>query len=370
MTPQSQDRPISFTLHNKESGNINILELVVRPEDMTVSRPHRVSVHQAIGGAWADSFGPGLPSINISGTTGWRGGATEDGVQAFLSLQKVFADWHAQRGELLKAGASPDKVDLIFCDDVAEICWAVAPQVCVLKRSRSRPLLMQYQIALSYLSDDVAHPAESSKVSEESALSSLGAAIGKIKSFVSGISSAINTALGPLKAGAAMLASVTGSVLGAVHSVMSTVGSVTGGLLGIARDLTRAAHNVFSIATTIIGIPATIKAQFQQVAGAFMNAFCILKNAFRSRVSLPNFDDVYGASLCSSTSGGRPLSPYLLSNTFEPVLKAAPAAVAVSLAAGASLEAINRIDPIFPPPFPDLNERCIGACSGITLLQA
>src|ERR1035437_1247118 len=46
--------------------------LTVNPEDLTVTEPSRVAVQQTMGGAWVDSFGPGLRTINISGVTGWR----------------------------------------------------------------------------------------------------------------------------------------------------------------------------------------------------------------------------------------------------------------------------------------------------------
>src|SRR5277367_3573779 len=66
--------PISFIFIDGSipAPNTWTLNLVIRPEELTRTDPSRMTVQQTLGGAWADDFGPGLGSINISGTTGWR----------------------------------------------------------------------------------------------------------------------------------------------------------------------------------------------------------------------------------------------------------------------------------------------------------
>ena len=76
--PKSQkagDRPISFVLAEYSKSDIQEYKFVIRPEELSRMDPSRVTVHQTLGGerlGWADDFGQGLPTINISGHTGWR----------------------------------------------------------------------------------------------------------------------------------------------------------------------------------------------------------------------------------------------------------------------------------------------------------
>lgn len=69
--PPSQkagDRPITFVL--EVDGRIaSQVTLALRPEDLSRTDSSSVTVHHTLAGAWADNFGPGLASIQISGTT-------------------------------------------------------------------------------------------------------------------------------------------------------------------------------------------------------------------------------------------------------------------------------------------------------------
>ena len=146
-------RPISFALDGG-SGIGDPLVLPIRPEDLTVSDPQRVAVHQTLGGdtqGWVDDFGRGLPSITIAGHTGWnyKPALGVDGFQAFEKLHKmVVEDYPALRQQSAASGRDPDTVKLIFVDLLDDFAYPVVVPNFVLRRSRSRPLLYQYNIQM------------------------------------------------------------------------------------------------------------------------------------------------------------------------------------------------------------------------------
>ena len=79
--------------------------LSLRPEDLTRSEPSRLTATQTLGGAWLDSFGPGIGEITLAGHTGWRGGFLSSGEDAFYKLRNtVFANWHKQRKQAVDDG--------------------------------------------------------------------------------------------------------------------------------------------------------------------------------------------------------------------------------------------------------------------------
>lgn len=359
---KAEERPISFVFHNMATGSPPVeVQLVIRPEDLTRTDRSRLTTTQTLGGAWADNFGPGIPQLALAGHTGWGQGDRPDGLAEFQKLHEtVFKRWHEERAAALRDGLDPDQVKLIFSDALDDFTWVVTPQSFVLKRNRSRPLLSQYQISLAYLSSDVAETmealeqsvdAESLSELEIDGLESMLRSIEKIADF---IKAGISKVLGPIQAVFDKVVSLTAKVLNAVNRVikagMGIVGALTNGLIGLATSLTRAAANVTSIVQGIMSIPARIKAKFQQVGAAFENAFCVLKNIFRRRKFLPNYDELYGASLCSSTAGGRPISRYDTENVFPALYPVSTSAVSVSSSASSALNRLATADPVLAPP--------------------
>lgn len=318
-------RPISFILHNLAQASAPVkVSLVVRPEDLSRPDVSRAAVVQTLGGAWWDDWGPGLPSVQISGTTGWGGGNRPDGLEAFKTLHStIFQEWHKQRADAIEAGLDPEMVKLIFCDDLDEFTWVVLPQQFQLRRNKSRPLLSQYMIQLAYLADGVEDRSAAEAAlkdlmpSAEDFLAgkdSFEAALDTINAFVDKITGPIGAVLGPIQAAVAGFTATTAKVLGFVNGVvaagMRVVTSVTGPLMGIAQNMTRAAANVMACVQAVVTMPDRIKAEFQRVRAAFTNVFCLFRNIFKSQSYLPNYSDLYGASTCSSTAGGSPISPY------------------------------------------------------------
>lgn len=354
-------RPISFLLHNLAVGTAPIkIDLVIRPEDLTRSDQSRLMVHQTLGGAWADNFGAGVPSLQISGTTGWGAGGRKDGLEEFIRLHNtIFKSWHTERDAALKAGLDPDLVKLLFCDDLDRFTWVVAPQSFVLKRNRSRPLLSQYNINLSFMADGVAdrkNAEDALKAAEggkDSALDSLESALNTINDFVDSIKGAIGAILGPIQKAFAKFTAMTAKILGFVKGIlkagMGIVSAITGPLMNIAGNLSRAAANVCHAFQSVMSFPSKAKAAFSRVASAFTNAFCVLKNAFKKRKFLPNYDDLYGASTCSSTAGGKPVSRYNTENPFPVLMPIEDSRVSVSSSAAQSVSKLANMDTVRSP---------------------
>lgn len=361
---KAEDRPISFVLHNMALGSSPVeVKLVIRPEDLTRTDTSRLTTTQTLGGAWGDNFGPGIPTVQIAGHTGWGAGTRPDGFLEFQNLYStIFQEWHKQRAEVLEMGLDPDLVRLIFADKLDDFTWVVAPQNFVLKRNKSRPLLSQYQINMTFLSYDVAETLDAMSMLTGGSLSdleldgldSLEAAIKKVETFASDVKKSINGVLGPIQDAFNKVVTLTAKALNAVNRVikagMSVVSAVTNGLIGIATSLTRAAANVTGIVQNIISIPQRIKAQFMRVGAAFENAFCVLRNIFKKRKFMPNYDDLYGASMCSSTAGGRPISRYDTENPFPVYYPAKSSAVSVSSSASSALNRLSSVDPVLARP--------------------
>lgn len=288
-----------------------------------------MAVTQTLGGAYVDNFGEGVPTVQISGHTGWGAGDRPDGRQAFFELHDdIFKQWHQQRAEAVEQNLDPDKVKLIFNDVLDSFTWVVAPQNFVLRRSRSRPLLSQYQINLSFVSYDVAETIsalDALKARQLAAgskkLGALESLAASIKKITKSIADKITRVLGPIRSAVDKFTQLTTTVLKSVNDIVLGVLSVPAALasqgLLLAQSLTKAASNIYHAVAAVASIPLITKAYFMQVASAFENAFCVLKNVLKPNLLLPNYDDLYGGSNCSSTSGGHALSPYDLLNPFN-----------------------------------------------------
>lgn len=359
---KAEERPISFVFHNMATGSAPAeTRLVIRPEDLTRTERSRLTTTQTLGGAWADNFGAGIPQVVLAGHTGWGQADRPDGQAEFKRLHEtVFRRWHDERASALRNGLNPDQVKLIFSDALDDFTWVVAPQAFVLRRNKARPLLSQYQITMNWLSDDVAQTMKALKKSQpqsalkELGLSSLEQSIRQIEEFAAGLREKIGAVLGPIKKAFESFVRLTATVLGTVQRViaagMSVVSSVTGSLLSIAGNLARAGANITRTFQSIVSMPSRIRAQFARVGAAFNNAFCVLKNAFRRRATIGNYDDLYGASTCSSTAGGRPISRFATENPFPLLLPIEDAPVQVTAAAAESIAALQQADPVLAPP--------------------
>jgi hypothetical protein len=366
MAPVSQkadSRPISFYLDDQVSGGSPIhVPLVVRPEDLSRSEPGLITATPTLGGAFIDDFGPGISTIQISGHTGWNLGNGWE--KQFAELRdNVWVQWHSRRADAVKRGRDPNDVKLIFSDALDSIVCVVAPSSFSLKRNRSRPLLMMYQISLIVVSEqlsavekDALHIGGTGSQRDDSVvngIASLSASISKIQKAAANIHALVDANLAaPARNFLALTNTALNKVLTAVRSaapLTSAVGEEAQQFIGIARDLSLAGRNLFYAYNAVAALPDFVRVELSEVASAFENAFCVLSNAF-SRVKLyPNYDSVYGASVCSSTVGGSALSPYADQNTFEAILSRTSAAPTVTAAAQSAIARLHAMDPVLAP---------------------
>ena len=140
MAPPSQkSRPITVI------GPGGECTLNIRPEDLSWTEPVRVNAVQTQGSAWVDAFGSGIAQIVIAGHTGWSGGQSggPDWEAQFQQLYAcAFKDWNDQ----VEATKDPEGVEMLFVDTLDGRAARVVPKAFVLRRNKSRPLLVQYNI--------------------------------------------------------------------------------------------------------------------------------------------------------------------------------------------------------------------------------
>lgn len=329
-TPSTQkagERPISFTLQDLSNGNdITSIDLVIRPEELTRSEPSRLSTQQTLGGAWADNFGEGIKQVSINGHTGWRGGISRDGMAIFRALNDtVFAQWHEKRARAVEKGRDPEDIKLIFADALDDFVYVVGPTQFTLRRSKSRPLLMQYQISLAVLATNVdnagivlAPPAIlPGSDSIFGGLGTLREILGNIRGYATDIDDFIDGTLGTTaRQFMEMTADVLDVTVETVDSLGGSIDVVAGSLISVAGDLAQAGRNVMGTLAAVQSLPNLVRQRLMEVSGAYSYALCILRNALRAQDTYPDYSDWYGASNCSALTGGRPASPLRFENPF------------------------------------------------------
>lgn len=352
-TPSTQKfRPIGFALDDSGAPDAfyKIQNLVIRPEDLTRIDPTRSAVLQTLGGAFADVWGAGLPNIAISGHTGWRGDPAKDGMQIFSDLRDlVMTQYLNRRNAAAITGRDPGEVKLIFVDVLDDFAFQVVPTAFVLRRSKSRPLLCQYQINLQVVSDDLDDAkfrfvgqanADAGIESMADSISQMGAAMknmGWIGTNFPAFSKALIGAVAKSQ-----------QILSAVMAVKGTIDKSMQPLFRVADLATQAVRNIARAVSTVAGLPMSVKAQFQQLANAFHNCYCVLRNVFKVREALPDYSALYGASTCSSTAGGAPLSPLRNVNAFE-LLSPVQSASYVTSDGLTALISAAQSDPVMRP---------------------
>lgn len=330
-----------------------------------------MTVQQTLGGAWVDDFGPGLDSINISGTTGWRANSSTrsnalvTGVDQFAKLKRAtFGAWHERRNLAVKAGNDPMLVTLQFVDALNSTCDYVVPMSFTLRRSKSRPLLAQFNIAmLVYKNDKYNAPTPSSP-------DGLTGLLASIKNLISAVKNVVNFVKGIVNQVTAFIQSVT-SIFQSVTNLIANAQSIPLSLLGAAKECAQAGTVMFASIANASGMTTAQSAAAMATGAEFSNIWCLLHNAVNKQQTYPDYKPLYGASNCSSTNGGSPASPYANTNPFyaivgapqnapapaasastAPVLPTStvlPPAVTITPAAKQSLAIINNSDPVLAP---------------------
>lgn len=359
-TPASQkgsDRPISFVLVDSK-GVTTQIPLVIRPEDLTRNEPSLMTPTQTLGGAFLDDFGRGIATIQISGHTGWNLGAGWE--QEFTNIrEKMWLGWHKARRDALTAGKSPDTVRLIFVDALDSIVSTVAPEQFTLRRSRARPLYMQYSLTMKVLSDKVQDPtvdplklANKIKTASDIAKAgdSLQASINKLVKASAQIRTLVSLATAnPAAAFMSLASGGFSSALNVISGGATILGQSPAQLINAGRDIANVGRNAFLILGAVDNLTRDAAFEVSQIAGAFENASCIFTNAFRQWPQYPDYAGLYGSSGCSSTIGGSPLSAFADSNTFETFIDSSHSLPAISGAAATAMTLLRNADPVLAP---------------------
>lgn len=351
-TPASQkadDCPITFVMDDESAGTNEEMTLLIRPEELSIGFPSRMSVNQTLGGAWADSFGEGIEEGTYAGTLGWRATSSDSGgTERLINLKSfVYSDWHARRAAAVAKGDDPALVKLILVDALNSYSRVIAPRVFELKRSKSRPLLAQYRFNFVMLSRDIT--GKDLQQSDGSLLGTISSWMDSFTASINGITNKIRaiyrwvdkTIIAPLKTFVAK----TMAIYKAIQDMVTAGVGIIRQVGSIATLATSAITNIMRSLALVGNIPNIAKATIMGVTREFTNLFCLLKNA-KKVFSYEDYDDLYGASNCSSTSGGRSISVYSGStnNTFAAVSKQATSPVSVTQDASNSLKTLANTD--------------------------
>ena len=348
---------IGFVLDT--GGSLQSFTLPIRPEDMVRTTPSRMTVLQTIDGdGWVDNFGQGLGQITIAGHTGWRiNSAGDDWGTSFQKLKTTaFDGWHSARADAAKAGTDPNSVRLIFVDTLNNLTQVVAPVSFQLKRSKSRPLLMQYNITMSvlgaageYFAIDSA-PTITSNI-KQAALDSLSQSLAELADKTSSVQQWCTNQIAPVAQSVYNFMSQTQSVMTSVQNSVTSVGTVTTELGAVSGMIATSGMNIFHTLGSIVGLPSSIKAQLMSVASIYTNMMCLMTNSFTSGASMPNYSSFYGASACSSTSGGSPVMPYSVNSSLDSLsaMLNSSQTISVTPAATQAFTAVITSDPVLTP---------------------
>lgn len=375
-TDQRADkRPIAFRLETGLGGTLHV-PLTIRPEELVDSKPVLQSKVPTLGGAFIDDWGLGLRTINISGHTGWRGSETGDGVQQYHKLAGVPDEWHASRKKLAEQGQNPSACKLFFIDDLNETCVLVAPGEWQLRRSKARPLLMMYSLPMTVITDRI-QPATTDPIDIDNAggaptvkrgIASLNQSIDRIASAAARSRDFIDANLvDPLHQVMDRSTTIMRKVVDVVSDARGVVTAEAAQFISIARDFSAMGRNVFHTYNAIATLPDFARNTVSAVAAEFHNADCILRNAFRHVREYPDFEGIYGASNCSSTIGGSPLSPYANTNPWEIILPVRSDVAGVTPEARENIDALKAADPVrYPMTAEELAGRTQLAMGGVT----
>lgn len=377
-TQKAGERPISFMLYDDGAGDVvSQVDMVIRPEELTRREPSRITEHNALGGAWVDDFGQGIAQIEINGHTGWRGSKDRDGAAIFQALhQDIFGQWHTMRRDRAAQGKDPDLVQMVFSDELNGHSDVVVPKLFTLRRQKSRPLLKQYQIAMVVLGDVGATALEQKDPIVESVSNPYGRYQASSISLSANIreqtelAKDVDELLGGITDAANAVMETSNELLGAVlevgAEVTGTFDAVTAPLLYTSMAFQRAARNAFYALITPYGVLENAKYTLMKVASNFNEGYCTLLNGFNILRQFPDIEQFFGASSCSSTGGGRPLSPFQFDNPFQRLYRSGDSGVSVSGAGAQAMAELNQ-DVLSLSGTSDITRRMQDMADGVRL---
>ena len=130
-----------------EYGNQSF-KFLINPEEFVQTEPSRATITQTKGGAYLDAWGAGLTTIEIKGTTGFRSGTNSNnkGFEQFVALRTLIRTVY----DTVVPGVKAETL-MKFYNYTDDDCWYVYPLSFTLTRSKTKPLLYNYNITLQGL---------------------------------------------------------------------------------------------------------------------------------------------------------------------------------------------------------------------------
>jgi hypothetical protein len=350
-------RPISFLLMGGPEERE--VDLVIRPEELTKTDPSRTTVHQTLGGAWADSFGQGLSQIQIAGTTGWGQGIRPDGSGMFqLLFDGVFKEWHRQRAEIVAGGGDPNVVQLIFTDGLDQYTQVVIPMQFTLKRSRSRPLLFMYMVNMVSIASDISEIPPMIGYDYVAAVDELGDFIVQLQMINQWLMAIGGAVIGPALGGIIGYMALGGAVLGAFGNLVGAgLGALNGALPAtltvpfavFTGALSQAISNTMGNLRVVLQLPQTADYMLGRAQRGYQNVATIIANSFQGATTIPNYSALYSAAGGSSALGGAPVSIYTTTNPFAEMFPSETNGVQYTAAAAQSIHLLSTSDIVLTP---------------------
>jgi hypothetical protein len=222
-------------------------------------------------------------------------------------------------------------------------------------------LLRQFNIRLAVvrdLSDPPSAEFDSIMDAITSVAGRVGSALDGLVSAASGQARSASTLsgmgryLGPLAgAGSEFLTkskSLLDTVRTSVQSVTGTIDDTLRPVFDLTRDIQQAGRNIFHATDVIAGVPNHVVNEINAIAGNLHGAYCNIVNGFDRIESIFDLDPLFGASNCSSTGGGRPISPWENANPFESLSPSVPPAPQTTASRDAMRWA-QSLDPVASP---------------------
>lgn len=132
----------------KNSKTIMRHTLLQNPQNITQAEQARTSVTQTIGGAYILDYGAGLPTVTLSGTTGYKRRVNEDGQK-----RDGYQEFIHFRNEIYRKFVETNDPDyeLYWYNWEDKDYWSIQPTVFRLQRSVSEPLLYRYEFGFTCL---------------------------------------------------------------------------------------------------------------------------------------------------------------------------------------------------------------------------
>jgi len=308
-------------------------------------------------------------------------GSGTDGAAAFARLnQLVVRDFPAAKQAAIDGGRNPAGVKLLFVDLLDDFVWSVAPTIFTLRRNKSSPLLYRYNINLQAVSTSIDSigvllpffggiPAGLNAL--DRAVSSIASMSVGVEGWVARALNTVDRSLGPIALNIKNFVGMANIVFAQVNGVVRSANNFATGLsnrfVAIAGDIANVGRNIFRTINAIANLPADLKASLGRMASAFNEVACIFKNSLRQRKTYEDYTGLYGASNCSSTTGGREDSAYANLNAFEQ-MQASKDVAAVNSAALAGISALSRTDPVLAPmPLQEVGRHATNIFTGLAL---